>query len=36
MLYDYILQIDLMAFLCVVNANEIIGKRCKSLHEKAE
>lgn len=33
-LEDYISQIDPMAFLTVIDANEIIGKGFKSLHDK--
>ncbi len=36
MLQDFIHQVDPMAFLTVINANEIIGKGFKSLSEKAE
>jgi len=34
MLEDFIHEIDPLAFLTVINANEIIGKGFKSLQEK--
>jgi uncharacterized membrane-anchored protein YitT (DUF2179 family) len=36
MLEDYVHQIDPMAFMSVINANEIIGKGFKSLNEKVD
>lgn len=36
MLLDYIKDIDPLAFMSVIDANEIIGKGFKSLHQKLE